>query len=60
MGSLTTEQIFSLPDVSQLNAAWSWNYDLFSSHGLVIVVPEPSRTMLAGLGVLCMLGRRRR
>ena len=60
IGSLTTGQIFDLPDVSLLNPAWSWNFDLFTDHGLIIVVPEPSRAMLISLVLLGSLGTRRR
>ncbi len=60
IGGLTTEQIFDLPDVSLLNPAWSWNYDLFTDHGLIIVVPEPSRAMLISLALLGSFGIRRR
>lgn len=59
-GALTTEQIFNLPDVAQLNPAWSWNYDYFASHGIVVVVPEPDRSLLLSLGLVCGLRVRRR
>ena len=42
-----------------LPANWFYNTSLFSSHGLIVVVPEPSRASLL-LGALLLLTLRRR
>ncbi|MCW0218323.1 MAG: PEP-CTERM sorting domain-containing protein, partial [Prosthecobacter sp.] len=64
LGTLTTDQVFSLPDVSLLNPDWSWNYSLFADYGLLVIttsiVPEPSRAMLLCLGLIWVGGARRR
>ncbi|TLD72459.1 hypothetical protein FEM03_03650 [Phragmitibacter flavus] len=55
------ETMWDLPNLSELNASWSWNYDLAASHGVVyIIVPEPQRALLLILAVVCLVSRRRR
>ncbi|MBB5039019.1 beta strand repeat-containing protein [Prosthecobacter dejongeii] len=38
----------------------SWDTTLFTSHGLIVVIPEPGRAFLLGLGLITLLLRRRR
>lgn len=59
-GAYTTREVLNLPDLSLLNPAWDWNTDLFVSHGLLIVVPEPSRVGFILVAMLGCLVRRRR
>ncbi len=48
-------------DLPSLSPGLIWDTSLFQSHGVVVVVsPEPGRVMLLLLGLLAMLGRRRR
>jgi hypothetical protein len=48
-------------DLPSLSGGLLWDTSLFQSHGVVVVVsPEPGRVMLLLLGLLAMLGRRRR
>ncbi|MEZ5387974.1 MAG: autotransporter-associated beta strand repeat-containing protein [Prosthecobacter sp.] len=47
-------------DLPSIDAALAWNTSLFSSHGILIVVPEPSRALLLMLGLLGLMLRRRR
>lgn len=49
---------FDLPDITASGLAWDTS--LFAAHGLVAVVPEPSRMMLLFFGLLGMTFRRRR
>lgn len=48
---------FNLPS---LPGAMNWDTSFFNSHGLIIVVPEPSRILLLILGSLAFFIRRRR
>jgi autotransporter-associated beta strand protein len=50
-------QDFFLPT---LTGAMSWNTNLFSSHGIIFVVPEPSRMLLLFFGLMGLFFRRRR
>jgi autotransporter-associated beta strand protein len=43
-----------------LDAGLGFNTDLFARHGLIVVVPEPSRALFLMLGLLGLLLRRRR
>jgi fibronectin-binding autotransporter adhesin len=38
----------------------SWNTDFFGSHGIIFVVPEPSRMLLLFIGLMGLFFRRRR
>jgi hypothetical protein len=49
---------FNLPDISASGLVW--DVSLFTSNGLVVVVPEPSRALLLLLGLFGLLARRRR
>jgi len=50
--------ILELPDIT--NIGLSWDTSLFQSHGIVYIVPEPSRLLLFGLGLGFLLMRRRK
>ena len=52
--SATGTPMFILP------TSVSWNTDLFQSHGLAFVVPEPGRAMLLFFGLFGLVMRRRR
>lgn len=47
-------------DLPTLSAGLLWDTSLFLSHGVVFVVPEPSRAMLLLFGLLGLMMRRRR
>jgi autotransporter-associated beta strand protein len=47
-------------DLPTLSAGLLWDTSLFISHGVVFVVPEPSRAMLLLFGLLGLMMRRRR
>ncbi len=49
---------FDLPDLSAYGLLW--DVHLFTSHGVIAVVPEPTRALLLLLGLSALLGRRRR
>lgn len=48
----------NLPDLTAFQL--TWHTDLFATHGVIFVVPEPGRFMLLLLGVMGLLFRRRR
>lgn len=48
----------NLPDIS--TSGFQWDISHFASHGLIIVVPEPSRAMLLLTGLALVLFSRRR
>ena len=43
-----------------LGAGQSWDTSLFITHGVIVVVPEPSRALLLLLGLFGLIARRRR
>ena len=47
-------------DLPTLGAGLGWDTSAFTSYGIVVVVPEPSRALLLLLGVAGLLLRRRR
>lgn len=49
-----------LPDLTLINDNYRWDVSLFTSHGIIVVVPEPSRALLLLIGLsVCYLRRRR-
>lgn len=59
VGDLSAVPNFDFSGIS-LGAGLGFNTDLFASHGIIVVVPEPSRAMLVMCGLLGLLSRRRR
>lgn len=49
-----------LPDLSLYHPDWIWDVSLFASHGVIAIIPEPSKAAFAFLGLLGLLMRRRR
>jgi hypothetical protein len=49
---------FDLPDLAPSNLAWDTS--AFTTHGILVVVPEPSRMLLLMFGLLGLFLRRRR
>jgi autotransporter-associated beta strand protein len=49
---------FNLPDISSYG--YYWDVSLFTTHGIIVVVPEPSRIFLLTLGLMFVINRRRR
>jgi hypothetical protein len=47
-------------DLPSLTGGLVWDTSAFSSHGVLIVVPEPSRALLLLFGLLGLMMRRRR
>lgn len=47
-----------LPDISA--SGYAWDTSFFATYGIIVVVPEPSRTMLLLVGLLAFGFRRRR
>jgi hypothetical protein len=48
----------NLPDLSL--SGFAWDTSAFNSHGILVVVPEPSRAFFILLGLLGLMLRRRR
>jgi autotransporter-associated beta strand protein len=47
-------------DLPELGGNYAWDVSAFQSHGILVVVPEPSRALLLLGGLLAMIFRRRR
>ncbi|WP_170157223.1 autotransporter-associated beta strand repeat-containing protein [Roseimicrobium gellanilyticum] len=47
-------------DLPTLSGGLFYDTSLFASHGIFVVVPEPGRVLLLMLGLICLIGRRRR
>lgn len=47
-------------DLPQLSGGLLWDVSRFTTSGIIVVVPEPSRVLLIWVGLLSLLGRRRR
>jgi autotransporter-associated beta strand protein len=47
-------------DLTGLGAGLAWDVSAFATHGILVVVPEPSRALLIMLGLLGLLMHRRR
>ncbi|RBP48000.1 putative secreted protein with PEP-CTERM sorting signal [Roseimicrobium gellanilyticum] len=58
-GITTQAEVDAILELPTLDAGSEWKTDLFLSHGIVYVVPEPSRALLL-LGGMMVLGVRRR
>ncbi|HYF35078.1 MAG TPA: hypothetical protein VD994_07280 [Prosthecobacter sp.] len=57
-GSGDTGFDLDLPDIS--GSGLSWDISLFTSHGIIVVTPEPTRALLLLFGLAPLLFRRRR
>ncbi len=57
-GSFNAATDFTLPDLT--SASLSWDTSAFTTYGIIVVVPEPSRTVLLLVGLGGLLVRRRR
>lgn len=57
-GAFSASSDFSLPDLSSSGLAWDTS--AFTTYGIIVVVPEPSRVLFFMLGILGLCLRRRR
>ncbi|MBE2282485.1 MAG: autotransporter-associated beta strand repeat-containing protein [Prosthecobacter sp.] len=57
-GSSDSTFDLDLPDI--LASGYAWDISLFASHGIIVVVPEPTRCLLLLLGFGGLIFRRRR
>jgi hypothetical protein len=47
-------------DLAGLGAGLGWDVSAFTTYGILVVVPEPSRTLLLMFGLFSLFFRRRR
>jgi hypothetical protein len=47
-------------DLPTLSGGLAWDASAFTSYGIIVVVPEPSRALLLMFGLITLLGYRRR
>jgi hypothetical protein len=47
-------------DLAGLGAVLGWDVSAFTTYGILVVVPEPSRTLLLMFGLFSLFFRRRR
>lgn len=59
-GNFTSGGAWDDMDLPSLTGGLVWDTSAFSSHGVLIVVPEPSRALLLLFGLLGLMMRRRR
>ncbi|WP_395750689.1 autotransporter-associated beta strand repeat-containing protein [Prosthecobacter sp.] len=57
-GNFNASTDFSLPDLSSMGLLWDTS--AFTTYGIVVVVPEPSRALFLMFGLLGLMIRRRR
>ena len=57
-GSSDSEFDLDLPDISA--SGYAWDTSFFATHGVIVIVPEPSRTLLLLIGMLAFGFRRHR
>jgi hypothetical protein len=59
-GNFTPGGAWDDMDLPSLTGGLVWDVSAFASHGVIIVVPEPSRALLLLFGLLGLMMRRRR
>ena len=59
-GNFTTGGAWDDIDLPTLSPDYAWDTSAFASHGVLVVVPEPSRALMLMLGLLGLMIRRRR
>lgn len=57
-GSADSAFDLDLPDIS--GSGLGWDTSLFSTYGIIVITPEPSRALFVALGLATLLLRRRR
>jgi hypothetical protein len=60
MGGYTTGGSLGDLDLPTLTGGLAWDTSAFTSYGIVVIVPEPSRALLLMFGLITLLGYRRR
>ncbi len=59
-GSFVLGTDFVLPDLQSGTSGLVWDTSAFTTYGVVVVVPEPSRALLFFFGLVALITRRRR
>ena len=59
-GSFVLGTDFVLPDLQSGTSGLVWDTSAFTTYGVVVVVPEPSRALLFFFGLVALVTRRRR